>query len=214
MAREPRTPTTDGRRLRHGNRRRQILEAVADHLAEHGLEDLRKLGAGAGVSHRTLLYHFGSRDQLLREALTVVRDREQARVAQIADAIESSKGELDVAQMLRGAWTGLSAPDRIAFTRLHFQIQGAALTSDEPAFDRFLEDLVRSWIELLRLLVIRSGVPEHEGHAVATYVYAGIRGLMLDLISTGDRERTDAGFEQLVTATLSLLPPARRRTRR
>ncbi|MGI8781884.1 MAG: TetR family transcriptional regulator [Solirubrobacteraceae bacterium] len=210
MALEPPTSATDGRRVRHEHRRRQILEAVADHLSERGLEDLRSLGAGAGVSHRTLLYHFGSRDRLLRESLTVVRDREQARVARIADAIDSSEGELDAAQVLRAAWAGLSAPERIALTRLHFQVQGAALSSDEPAFDRFLDDLVHSWIELLRRLVVRSGVPERDGHAVATYVYAGIRGLMLDLISTGDRERIGAGFEQLVIATLSLLPPAAR----
>ena len=52
-------------------RREALLAATAAYLEQHGLAglSLRPLGAALGVSPRTLLYHFGSKEQLLAEAL-------------------------------------------------------------------------------------------------------------------------------------------------
>ena len=56
--------------------RDRILRRVTEKLARSGLAGtgLRDLAAAAGVSHRTLLYHFGSRDELVLEALGELRD--------------------------------------------------------------------------------------------------------------------------------------------
>jgi AcrR family transcriptional regulator len=58
----------------HGQRRRQIAEAVWRIASTRGLEDvsLRKVAAGAGVSLRLVQYYFGTRDDLLLGALEIL----------------------------------------------------------------------------------------------------------------------------------------------
>lgn len=197
------TAKPDGRRTRHLHRRGELLEAVADRLAEHGLEDLRTLAGAVGISHRALLYHFGTRENLLREGLTEVRRREQERMTALAAQLQA--GDVDVETLLRAAWARATAPDRQPFVRLHYQVQAAALATPAP-YSEFLDGLVQSWIELLTPVVERAGVPEQDAPAVATFVFGAIRGLQLDLLSTGDRERVDAAFERLLAAALALLP--------
>ena len=52
-------------------RRQALLDAVVEEFAERGIGDrsLRDLAAAVGTSHRMLLHHFGSRDELLLAAL-------------------------------------------------------------------------------------------------------------------------------------------------
>jgi hypothetical protein len=61
-------------------------------------------------------------------------------------------------------------------------------------------------------------VPGPEAIAVATLILAAFRGLMLDLLQTGERDRVDAGFEVLASImekaaaardTASATPPKR-----
>lgn len=196
------TAKQDGRRTRHLHRRGELLDAIADRLAEHGLEDLRTLAGAVGVSHRALLYHFGTRENLLREGLTEVRRREQERMAGLAQQLEA--GDVDVETLLRAAWARATAPDRQPFVRLHYQVQAAALATPAP-YSEFLDGLVASWIELLTPVVVRAGVPAREAPAVATFVFGAIRGLQLDLVSTGDRERVDAAFERIVDSIAAWL---------
>src|SRR5438270_13865853 len=56
--------------------RQRLLDACTDYALEHGLPDrLRPLAAAAGTSNRMLIYHFGTRDGLLREILGQARRR-------------------------------------------------------------------------------------------------------------------------------------------
>src|SRR2546422_10730222 len=67
-------------------RRCELLSGVAGYLLEHGLADLslRPLAAAIGTSPRMLLYHFGSKEQLVVEALAEARERETALFSQRA----------------------------------------------------------------------------------------------------------------------------------
>lgn len=57
--------------------RQRILEACADHALAHGLPDrLEPLASAAGTSARMLIYHFGTRDALLRAVLGQARQRQ------------------------------------------------------------------------------------------------------------------------------------------
>ena len=57
--------------------RQRLLDACTDHALEHGLPDrLAPLAAAAGTSSRMLIYHFETRDGLLREVLGQARQRQ------------------------------------------------------------------------------------------------------------------------------------------
>src|SRR3954453_19396824 len=58
-------------------RRRELLDRVTDDLAVNGLVDfsLRRAARAAGTTHKVLLYHFDSADDLLKQAIFALRDR-------------------------------------------------------------------------------------------------------------------------------------------
>lgn len=62
-------------------RRDELLNAAAAYLLRHGVAgmSLRPMAAAIGTSARLLIYHFGTKDQLLIEAMGVIRA--QARAA-------------------------------------------------------------------------------------------------------------------------------------
>jgi hypothetical protein len=83
--------------------------------------------------------------------------------------------------------------------RLLFELIGLAL-QDPPRFGPFLEELVEDWTTSIELILEREGLAPQEARRLATFIYDAIRGLLLDLLSTKERERVDAGFEELVLA--------------
>jgi AcrR family transcriptional regulator len=189
---------------RHGKRQRDELAlAAADWVIEHGLADLslRRLAAGIGTSHRMLLYHFGSKDELFQAILRAARTREQERAA---TPPEDPKAPRD---NLRRTWEYLSGPREHAFWRFYFEIHGLALQNPERYPD-VLHEGVHDWLGTTRELVIGNGATPEHATAVATLIVGAFRGLMLDLLQTGERKRVDAGFEVLATITDSLATSA------
>jgi AcrR family transcriptional regulator len=58
--------------------RERLLEACTDYALQHGLPDrLGPLTTAAGTSPRMLLYHFATKDGLLREVLRRARARQR-----------------------------------------------------------------------------------------------------------------------------------------
>jgi AcrR family transcriptional regulator len=57
------------------------------YAAEHGLfrMPVRPVADALGISHRTLLYYFGSKEQLIADVLLRLRRRERARFEETAD---------------------------------------------------------------------------------------------------------------------------------
>src|SRR5437588_12985494 len=111
---------SDGRRLRHAHRRGELLDAAADYVFEHGLSELslRELGSGIGVSHRTLLYHFNSKERLLGEILRHIRKTQRARIAASAEELAGERGVVDI---MRGVWRG--SLDHLPYFRVVHEVQ-------------------------------------------------------------------------------------------
>src|SRR5215831_15721553 len=59
--------------------RAKLLEQIVDYILKRGLTDLtlRPLAAALDTSPRMLLYFFGSKEQLITEALTQARTRQK-----------------------------------------------------------------------------------------------------------------------------------------
>jgi AcrR family transcriptional regulator len=185
---------------REGKRQRDELAlAAADWVIEHGLGDLslRRLAAGLGVSHRTLLYHFGSKDELFQAILRAARTRERLRAA------SPPQDTVTAANNLQRTWEYLSGPREHAFWRFYFEVHGLAL-QNPVRYEDALHEGVHDWIGTTRDLLIRDGASEKEATAGATLILAVFRGLMLDLLQTGERARVDAGFAALLALVRGL----------
>ena len=100
------------RRRDAASARAAILDAADRHLVTVGPSGIRlqEVAADAGVSHPTVLHHFGSREGLVKAVIT----RSLAEInARLVEAIAQSTGEVaQVAAMLDGVFDALAAHGR------------------------------------------------------------------------------------------------------
>jgi AcrR family transcriptional regulator len=165
--------------------RDRLLAEAVDYIVTHGASDLtlRGLAAGIGSSHRMLIYHFGSKEGLLVEVIKLVEQRQRAALAEL-----ESDSALSAAELTRAFWRRLSAPNLAANERLFFEIYGQALQG-RPGTTPLLDGIIDSWVAPVVELLERLGFPHK--HAVT-------RGLLLDLLATGDRLACNAAMEQYI----------------
>lgn len=174
--------------------RGKLLDAAIDHIAARGISDLslRELAAAIGTSHRMLIHHFGSREALWVEVIRAVEARQLARLAEVAPDPDATAGEV-----FRQWWAHISDESLWPNERLFFEVYGQALQG-RPGTVELLDGIVDSWIEPAAEGFAAYGMPRAEALAQARLGLAVTRGLLLDLLATGDREAVDAAVEAYI----------------
>jgi AcrR family transcriptional regulator len=154
-------------------RREELLAAIIEAYGHGGIgnRSLRDLAEAVGTSHRMLLHHFGSRDGLLVAVVEEVEARQRDRLAGMDPASPSFLAE---------AWAPLSEQEMRPVERLFFECYTRGANGEVP-FDRLHPDAVNSWLSTAE------GLGFDRAHA--RLGLAVVRGLLLDLVATGD----DAG---------------------
>lgn len=182
-----------GRPVDH-RRRAELLDAVVDYTIEHGFSEVswRPLATALGVSTTTLVHRFGTKDQMLVDILGRLRER-------VFETTSAVAGEHpDLATAARAVWARSTDPQLGTEFRLFFAVYGRALQAPQQ-FAAFLDSVVADW---LKALIDAQGPTTDPTTATrtATLVIATIRGLLLDLLATGDRDRVlDAAESFLAT---------------
>jgi AcrR family transcriptional regulator len=184
------------------NTRERLLTAAVDYAAEHGLTDLslRALAAGLGTSHRMLIFHFGSKEGLLVEVVRAVEAQQRA----LLDELRSNP-HLDPLDQMRALWQHLTSPALWPYERLFFEVYAQGLQGKEPA-KRLLEDAIDAWLAPIADLLASQGVPWEEAGAEARLAIAVTRGLLLDLLATGDVDAVDAAMDRFTALHLHARP--------
>ncbi|OXR40867.1 HTH-type transcriptional regulator BetI [Nocardia cerradoensis] len=182
-----------GRPVDH-QRRDELLDAVVDYTVEHGFSELSwgPVAAGVGVSPTTLVHHFGTKAHMLEAILERLRQRMFAATSDAAGA------HPDLATAARAVWARTSAPQREAEFRLFFAVCGRALQAPQQ-FAEFLDHVVADWLTSLCQAQAPDADPETASRT-ATLVIATIRGLLLDLLATGDRDRVQGAAESFLSS--------------
>jgi AcrR family transcriptional regulator len=170
-------------RHRQPHIRQRLLDACTDYALEHGLPDrLAPLATAAGTSNRMLIYHFGTRDGLLREVLEQARRRQ---VEVFTELLRVRPGERYSAT-LGTAWSTMTGPHGHPYLRMFGRLHD---TAGEPLWPGFRRTATTDWLVPLEEGMRSLGRPE-----LATVVLAVIRGLLMDLDATGDTARTHRAF--------------------
>ena len=182
--------------------RERLLAAAVEYAAEHGLADLslRTLATALGTSHRMLIFHFGSKEGLLVEVVRAVEDQQRA----LLDELRADPGLEPLAQM-QALWQHLTAPALAPYERLFFEVYAQGLLGKEPA-RRLLEDAVDAWLPPVVDLLAAQGVPPDEARAEARLALAVTRGLLLDLLATGDADAVGAAMRRFTELYLQARP--------
>src|SRR4051794_11367594 len=189
--------------------RERLLDAAIAVVAERGISDLslRALADELGTSHRMLIHHFGSKEGLW---VAIVREVERRQLGAVADlALED---EASFADATRAWWGHISDPSLWPNERLFFEVYGQALHGREPAV-RLLDGVVESWLGPTRDIAVRMGMAPEQAERFARLGIAVTRGLLLDLLATGDRAGVDAAMEHWIAVNEPLFEAAGRRSR-
>jgi AcrR family transcriptional regulator len=183
----------------------KLLTAVIDRLTEHGLgdESLRGLAAAVGTSHRMLIYHFGSKEGLLIEVARTIEERQRVAFADL-EAELATDPALGPAELTRRFWRRVADPSLWPAERLFFELYGQALQGREGTTP-FLDGIVESWLGPLTEVTMRLGSPPDLARADARLGVAVLRGLILDLLATGDRAGVDAALERYIAGFEAVL---------
>lgn len=131
-----------------------------------------------------LIHHFGSRDGLLAAVVESVERDQNNRIADLPT---------DPAEAIRATWRQTSDPAFWPVERLFFECYARGAQGEAP-FDRLVPTLVDQTMSALtarRADLVAGG----DGAAMARLGIAVIRGLLLDLVATGDTTTTDRALE-------------------
>ncbi|MET9036691.1 TetR/AcrR family transcriptional regulator [Streptomyces mirabilis] len=177
-----------------GDRRAQLVNAAVDYVAAHGITDLslRGLGAAIGVSHRMLIHYFGSKEHLLVEIVRTSEQRQRDLLSRLR--LDPGLSPADAARLL---WQQLTDPRLAGQERLFFEIYGHALRG-RPEAAPLLEGLVNDWLEPLVAAEVAAGADPAVARNRARLGLATVRGLLLDLLATGDRAGVNAAMEDFL----------------
>ena len=167
----------------------RLLEACTDYALEQGLPDrIEPLATAAGTSSRMLIYHFGTRDELLREVLM----RARARQVETFTTLIRARPDTPYLTTLAEAWSAISGPTGEPYLRMFTRLHD---TDGESLWPDFRRIATTDWLKPLTQGLKHIGRPE-----LATLVLAVIRGLLMDLSATGDVERTNLAFEHFLSS--------------
>lgn len=166
----------------------ELLDAIVDYVAEHGLSDLslRPLAKQVGSSPRILLYYFGSKEELISKIFARIRVQQQKWL----DTAEEST----LSETCLRVWRRMIRPEALSWFRLFFEAYGQALQQPKE-HKTFLRNVTEDWIHPLSRSFEQSGCSREFAQTMSTVVLAGFRGFMLDYCATRDLARIQKALD-------------------
>src|ERR1035438_8191493 len=149
----------------------RLRNQAVDYVLTHGVSDLalRPLAKALKTNARMLVYHFGSREGLMREILAGLREREDG---EIQGWFAAGKKPRRLSDFLRWYWQRMSAPRARSAARLLSDLYALALRNPQD-YPGVLEAPLAYWQQLTKKATLQSP----PGDAEATLLLAAVRGL-------------------------------------
>lgn len=178
-------------------RKSELIVQLHEYVLAHGISDssLRAAAAAVGTNARMLIYHFGSREQMVVELLDHARvDQETLLRSSIQEL-----GQGQLAEKLLRIWHTLSSKRFEGHARLFFESFGRGIQG-RSEFAVVLKGNVTFLADLVESVLTGEGVVRSKAKVSAQMIAAGFRGLVIDLLATGDRSRANAAAYQMIEA--------------
>ena len=172
-------------------RKEQLLDAAIRYLVANGVANLslRPLASALGTSARLLIFHFGSKEGLIRDVLGEVQGRLQASVLAIPPATPDRPDSTP----MKVFWQWATDKPNLAYLRLLYEVQFIALQNPQE-YGRYLQRSSLDW-----LAVIEQRLPEPiRTKSMATLCAATFDGLLIETLMSGDLQRTTAALDEFI----------------
>jgi AcrR family transcriptional regulator len=178
-----------------GAKRDDLIERATDWAWQHGLSglSLRPLAAALGTSDRMLIYHLGSKEQLIVEIIRCSAARSSEELRSLQPSTSPYEAVLD-------QWRLRTTERQSKCDRLYVEASSLGLFGQEPYATEVIA-MNEVWLEAVRTHLVGSGVPEDRSRDLAELVDAAFMGFELDLPLTTDQP---AGLAALARAVQAL----------
>jgi AcrR family transcriptional regulator len=160
-----------------------LLEQATAYILENGLQDLslRPLAEVLSTSARMLIYHFGSKEQLIIEAVIHAQHKQQALLQK---QMVSSKS---TTKILQNFWTWLSSDEVAPYARLLYDLEVQVMNGND-SYRAFAKEVIHNWETFIQTS-IKDCRPEQ-----ARLIVGVMNGLLMDRLVTGEKEKIDKAF--------------------
>jgi len=177
-------------------RKPELLARILEYLLEQPLATVtfRTLASALGVSTYTLVYHFGTRANLLAEVVGAVSERQQA--AQDKILAEGSALD-DYFEAYEAAWAWVTSPEGRRRGLIDFE--AAVLTARDGQTPPAMAAYER-WNTIAIDGLLRAGIPAGQAHVLVRAMIAVMHGLKYDYVITGDANATTTAFRHVLEA--------------
>jgi AcrR family transcriptional regulator len=174
-------------------RKPQLLGEILDYLLDKSLASVsfRTLAQALGCSTYTLVYHFGTRDQLLSEIVAAVSTRTVAVEQQMAIAPDT----LDA--YFRGfeqSWSWTLQPRNRQLQRLEFE--ASLIEALEPEKHDFSRALFETWQRIGLSALTSLGVEPDAAALEVRLLVDNFYGIQYDFVLNGEAEPATRAFEE------------------
>lgn len=191
----PAVPTPDGP---GPGRRADLTEHATDHVLEHGLIglSLRPLAQALGTSDRMLLYHFGSKADLVAAVLVASNDRSVATLEQMPP------GD-DVARSVHELWQALLGSRLEQCQRVYVEASALGLFGLEP-YASAVRAANERWLAALSRRLEAAGCRPDRARRAAELVESVTVGLLLDRPLSPDGAEQEQVVADLAAAVAAM----------
>ena len=156
-------------------RRDSLVAGATDFVLSNGLIglSLRPLAAALETSDRMLLYHFGSKDDLVAAVLHEANDR---AVSQIRALPPSGS----VSQEVTALWAAVTSPDLDRCQRVYVEAAALGLFGKEP-YVSVVRHANTAWVAAVADRLVTAGMPRDRADRAVILLDAALMGFQLDL---------------------------------
>jgi AcrR family transcriptional regulator len=161
-------------------KKQALLEQCLDAAIAAGVIDfsINTIAKTIGTSGRMLVYHFGSKQELERQVITLLEMRLREKLWSF-ETVASGK-EDSLAATLLAMWQHLTSPAMHGLLKLTMDLNQRAIQGDTET-QHFLERENQQWVEALALLT--------NDETMALALLHLFQGAILDFLTTGNARR-------------------------
>jgi AcrR family transcriptional regulator len=173
------------------SRKPQLLDEIIEHLLDKSLASVsfRTIAQALGVSTYTLVYHFGTRDQLVSDIVAAVSTRAEA----IEQKVIATPDTLDTYfASFTESWEWTLQPRNRQLQRLEFE--AALIEALEPSTHVFSRAVFSTWQRIGERALTSIGIDKRTAELEVRMLVDSFYGIQYDFVLNGDAKLATAAF--------------------
>ena len=176
-------------------RKPQLIEEILDYLLDKSLASVsfRTISQALGFSTYTLVYHFGTRAELISEIVAAVSTRAEG----IEERMKSAPDTLE--EYFRGfaeSWEWTLQPRNRQLQRLEFE--ASLIEAVEPDQHTFNRAVFATWVRIGEEGLASLGIDQEDARVEVRLLVDSFYGVQFDFVLNNDAPAATAAFDALL----------------